>query len=248
MLPRSSQRYETHRDRVSIVRRLRRLVGFVLLVFLVYEATTTLLVQTVEQESVAMQPTLAAGDRLFTLPPVYGPRVRLFGWIMPGFTSPSRGDLVTLRPGFVHELGFGGRLVDPVYRFVTLANRRVGETYEWQSSLQIKRIVGLPGDTIRIERFVAYVRPQGDREFVSEFTLSDREYEIQAGERPGDWQPMDPLGAATAEIELGADEYFVLSDNRANGIDSRHWGAIGPDRIAARVSVRFWPISRFGRP
>ena len=248
MLPRSSQRYQTSRDTDSIGRRIRGFVLFLVLLFVVYEGVTTLLVATVEQESVAMEPTLEVGDRLFTLPPAYGPRMALFGWTLPGLSNPARGDLVTVRPGYAPDQSFLARLADPFYRFVTLANRRTGEQTDWDSVLQIKRVVGLPGDTIRLERFIAYVRPEGGAEFVSEFALSRREYELVTDERPADWQPLDPFGPAGETITLGDDEYFLLSDNRSSAIDSRHWGAVDAQSILAKVSVRFWPLSRFGRP
>jgi len=248
MLPRSSQRYQSYRDTDSLARRVRRLLLFVVLVFLVYEGVTTLLVGSVEQETVAMRPTLEPGDRLFTLPPVYGPRIALFGWTLPGFADPQRGDLVTVRPAYAHEHRFFARLADPFYRFATLQNRRIGERTDWGSRLQIKRVVGLPGDTVQLERFVAYVRPEGATQFVSEFALAGRDYELVAAERPDSWQPLDPFGPASTAITLGEDEYFLLADDRSAAIDSRYWGPVESDDILAKVSIRFWPFSRFGRP
>ena len=249
MLPRSSQQYKAqHREKEPLLRRVRRLLGLFIMLFLVYEFTTSVLVDTVEQESIAMMPTLEPGDRLLALPLAWGPRLPLFGWVLPGLAEPARGDLALVRPAFVADRGVFGRLVDPAYRFVTLQNRRFGEAERWESSLQIKRIVGLPGDTIQIERFVAYVRPAGGDEFVSEFALATREYELLIEQRPPQWQPLDPFGPAMEPLELGDDEYFVLSDNRSSGTDSRHWGVISADDLIARASVRFWPFADFGRP
>lgn len=248
MLPRSSRGYETSRVDTPKLRRLRRIVGYIVLLFLLYEAVTTLFVQTVEQQTVAMEPTLLAGDRLITLPPVFGPRMSLFGWTLPGLRSPAYGDLVTIRPGYTEVPGFAARLADPLVRFFTLQNRRIGETDGWSESLQIKRVIGLPGDTIRMERFVAYVRPSGESEFFSEFALAGSRYEIITDERPGVWEPLDPFGPALADHRLGPGEYFVLSDHRSLGIDSRHWGPIDTRSIVAKVSLRYWPLARFGRP
>lgn len=223
-------------------------MGFLILVFLLYEVTTGLLLRTVEQESTAMEPTLEAGDRVFMSPLVYGPRLPLFDLTLPGFRQPAHGELAVITPGYTPELGPAARIVDPLYRFVTLQNRRMNDGTGWNSSLQIKRIIGLPGDTLRMERFVAYVRPAGATEFVSEFALTGGEYELIVDERPGAWEPLDPLGAATEELTLGENEYFVLSDNRSSGTDSRHWGVITADRIHGNVGLRFWPFSRFGSP
>jgi signal peptidase I len=248
MLPRSSRRYETYRETDSLLRRLRRLLGFVILLFLAYELVTTVLVQSIEQESVAMRPTLEPGDRLFVLPLAYGPRIALFDVALPGFGEPERGDLVSVRPAYMEEPGFAAALADPFYRFFTLQNRRIGDGDAWRSSLQIKRVIGIPGDTIQMERFVAYIKPAGGQEFVSELALTDGDYELVASDRPGDWRPLDPFGPAREAFTLDDDEYYVLADNRSAGVDSRHWGVISSDRILARLSLRYWPLSRFGGP
>jgi signal peptidase I len=102
----------------------------------------------------------------------------------------------------------------------------------------------LPGDTVRIERFVAFVRPSGESEFISEFAVTDRQYTLSDGPRPQGWRSTDPFGGATAEITLAPDQYFVLADNRAEGFDSRHWGPVSKSDIYGRLWVRFWPVNR----
>ena len=244
----SSKPYRSYRDAPPPLRRLRRFVGFVILIFLFSQGVTTVLVQSVVQRSAAMEPGLEPGDRLLAFPLAYGPRVRLFGLVLPGFGRPERGDLVLVRPGYVREPGFAGRLADPFLRFFTLHHRRIDDGAAWDSSLQIKRLIGLPGDTVRIERFVAYVRPAGELEYAAEFALSGRRYEIAAEDRPGAWEPLDPFGPAMEEIVLGDNDYFVLSDDRSRGLDSRHWGPIAPAAVVSRVSLRYWPLSRVGVP
>lgn len=241
-------RHTAYRESASPARWLRRLFRLTLMTFIVYQVVTILFVQSVVQKSVAMEPTLEAGERFFALPLGYGPRVRLFGLVLPGFRQPRRGDLALVRPGYVVEPGFAGRLADPFVRFFTLEHRRVDDGAGWDSSLQIKRVIGLPGDTVRIERFIAYVRPPDRHEFVDEFALAGREYELLTEDRPGDWEPLDPFGAALESITLGKGEYFVLSDHRTIGFDSRHWGAIGRADLVTQISIRFWPLRRFGRP
>lgn len=47
------------------------------------------------------------------------------------------------------------------------------------------------------------------------------------------------------DIELKADEYFVMGDNRLHSFDSRSWGALKEDKIIGAVRIRFWPLTDF---
>ena len=94
----------------------------------------------------------------------------------------------------------------------------------------IKRIIGLPGENVRIDEDGSiYI----DGEKLSE---SYGKEVIQ-----------DP-GLAKDGIELGADEYFVLGDNRNDSMDSRmaEVGRIAGDRIMGRAWLRIYPFDQIG--
>lgn len=91
----------------------------------------------------------------------------------------------------------------------------------------IKRIIGLPGETIEL---------LGDK-----ITITDT---------AGNQQVLDEskylesgIGFATEKIVLSDNQYFVMGDNRAHSFDSRTWGALSEDEIIGRVVVRAWPIA-----
>ncbi len=195
-----------------------------------------------------MAPALDRGDRLMVSPLLYGPRIRAFGWILPGFTEPRRGDLAAIRPGFMHEASALLRLANPVVRFTTVERARLDDGADWRSAVQVKRVIGLPGDTVRMERFVAFVRPGDEDRFISEFELAVRPYETSTQGLPDGWSGEDPFGDAMDEVVLGPDEYFVAVDNRALSIDSRHWGPVGEQAIHGRVIFRYWPLGQIGSP
>jgi len=81
----------------------------------------------------------------------------------------------------------------------------------------VKRVIGLPGETIKYEKGVLYV----NGEVVEEKFISD---EVKL-------QTVTPYGNDTFEITLAKNEYYVLGDNRGNSTDSRYFGAIKKSQI-----------------
>lgn len=93
----------------------------------------------------------------------------------------------------------------------------------------IKRVIGLPGETIQIVGDTIYI----NGEVLEENYGKD---------------PMTKAGIAKEPLTLGEDEYFVLGDNRAVSEDSRY-PEIGPvtrDKIAGKAVLRIYPFSKFG--
>ncbi len=95
----------------------------------------------------------------------------------------------------------------------------------------IKRIIGLPGERIRIDT--------DGRIFINGEVLEES-YGKETIEDPG---------SAENEITLGADEYFVLGDNRNNSSDSRmeDVGTIRRKNIIGRAWFRIYPFDKIGR-
>ena len=102
--------------------------------------------------------------------------------------------------------------------------------YQYEkNTYYIKRIIGLPGETVQVKDGYVYI----DEEKL------DEHYGKEV---------MNSAGIAEAPIELGDDEYFVLGDNRNHSSDSRDpsVGVLHRDDLIGRAWVRIWPLDSIG--
>ena len=121
------------------------------------------------------------------------------------------------------------RLHDPE-RFDIVVFPHVEE--DGTSVFYIKRIIGMPGEKIRID-------DEGNIYINDEILEEDYGYEMII---PG------MIGRANHNIVLGEDEYFVMGDNRNDSKDSRfeEVGNIKRDELEGKAVFRIWPLSKFG--
>lgn len=107
----------------------------------------------------------------------------------------------------------------PVERFDVIVfenTRRQGQYY-------IKRVIGLPGETVQIvDGFV----------YIDGMLLKD----------PYGSQPMERAGRAVNPVLLGEEEYFVLGDNRNDSSDSRNSniGNVSREQIVGKTAIKIW--------
>lgn len=88
----------------------------------------------------------------------------------------------------------------------------------------IKRVVGVPGDSVEVK---------GGKVFIN-------------GEPVAEPYVVEPPIYNYGPVKVPPGEYFVLGDNRNHSNDSHVWGFLRRDKISARAVFRFWPFDRLG--
>lgn len=91
----------------------------------------------------------------------------------------------------------------------------------------IKRVIGLPGETVRITGTTVEIKEVGSDSY---FTLDEPYVQF----------PKESF----VETTLNEDEYFVMGDNRMASLDSRSWGPLNESFIVGKAFVRLFPISK----
>ena len=107
---------------------------------------------------------------------------------------------------------------------------------DYKKDKLVKRVIGLPGETIKIS--ITHVGSN----FVSKIIINGEVLVEDYGR-----EPMENAGIAANEIKLGDDEYFVLGDNRNDSSDSRFLGVFNKKDINGVTNFRLFPIKKFGK-
>ena len=93
----------------------------------------------------------------------------------------------------------------------------------------IKRVIGLPNETVEINGNKVKIFRGGG---FAAITLEESGY-LDSGQ----------VTEGELKIQLGEDEYFVMGDNRLHSSDSRRWGPLERRFIVGKVFIRAWPLS-----
>jgi len=214
-------------------------------IFIAFSIVSSALFFTIRMDGASMEPGIRNGDRLFATPFPYGARLFFLPARLPAPDHPQRGDIIVTRRTNI-DLGTLDTLYDAILRFFTGQN--IGFKARMSSRFSVKRVVGIPGDELYMDEFIMRIRPKSDAYSLTEFELATDSYNIISPTIPKGWNPSLPFSGTIPTIRLADDEYFLLSDDRTGASDSRTWGPIHLNDIIARVSIRYWPLNRFGSP
>jgi signal peptidase I len=188
---------------------------------LIYLVLKTFFVEAYRIPSGSMIPTLLIGDWLFVNKLVYGPAVPFTTAHVPGYQEPRRGDVV-----------------------VFTSPRQIDQPEDPTPTL-VKRLVGMPGDTLFMRGGILHVnglpRPQtgaaaknwvGDPNETSE--LFAWQHRIELGGTRFGAPPTTPTHDNWGPLLIPQRFYFMMGDNRYCSKDSRYWGIVPRENIRGR--------------
>jgi len=178
----------------------------ILIAFIIAMVVRTFVIQAFKIPSGSMEPTLLVGDHLLVSKFTYGIRIpyRIFGIYLPGggttlvpISSPKRGDVVVFVFPEDHSKDF------------------------------IKRVIGLPGETIEIT---------GKMIFINGKQISDP-WGHYKGHGEGEiGKIQDHFGP----VKVPPNAYFMMGDNRNHSYDSRFWGFVNKRFIEGKALILYW--------
>lgn len=154
----------------------------------------------------------------------------------------NRGDLVLLKPMEQKKENFFQKMIDFLVLYLTAQQVEPFKISDQVSSkYSVRRVIGKPGDSLYMKNYIIHVKPAGQSVYLSEFEVSSRDYTLTIRNVP---QGMEDIGISGKFdlITLGPGEYFVAADNRVEALDSRYWGPVNEDKIAAIAFAKYFPF------
>ena len=199
----------------------------------------TFIVQAVKVPTGSMQNTIMIGDHLLVNKFIFAP-----GTSMPFLPQREirRGDIIVFK--------YPGNRYDPRSDFDRPDNKPITTNY-------VKRVIGVPGDVIRLDGRKVIVNGQALPEHQIEAIDNNRKdpldiikdpqrkpgesYDVYyRPDAPEDDYPIFEHEGNGREIVVPAERYFVMGDNRNNSQDSRFWGFVPRDYVIGRAMFVYW--------
>ena len=200
------------------------LVKSIIGALLIYLVIRTFFVEAYRIPSASMEPTLLVGDWLFVNKLVYGPRIPFTHVHLPGYRDPQRGDVV-----------------------VFVSPPQIDQPEDPTPTL-VKRLIGMPGDTIYMRNAMVYIDGIAQRQGYG--AQSQPGFDTSQPDETSalfSWQqkyalrqsrfgpaPATPTHDNWGPLVIPPRHYMMLGDNRYNSKDSRYWGLVPRNNIKGR--------------
>ncbi|MDD4938767.1 MAG: signal peptidase I [Candidatus Omnitrophica bacterium] len=178
---------------------IKEWIESIVVAFILAMVIRTFVVQAFKIPTGSMRTTLMEGDLILVNKFIYGAKIPFLGLNLPALREPKRADVIV----FIYPQS-------PKKDF-------------------IKRLIGLPGETVEIKNGTLFI---DDKPLLD--TVFNKRYYYNRGD----------FGAEGMKIKIPQGHYFVLGDNSASSQDSRYWGFVPKENILGKALVIYWPPQR----
>lgn len=178
---------------------LRDWIESIIIAFCLAMVIRAFVVQAFKIPTGSMRMTLVEGDLILVNKFIYGAKVPFTKLRLPAVKLPERGDVVV----FIYP--------------------------EDNKKDFIKRLAGLPGESVEIKGGSIYINDKPAQE-----PVFNQIYYYNRGD----------FGAEGQKLIVPKDSYFVLGDNSASSKDSRYWGFVPKDNLLGEALIIYWPLHR----
>jgi len=226
-----NRRADDEPEQRSALRRLWDEVGTFLVAVLLALAIRAFVIEPYRIPSESMLPTLLIGDHLFVNKFAYGPKIPFTDWRLPGLRAPTRGDVIVFN---VSRDARGG--IYPVDQRPDLPRDQF-----------VKRLVGLPGDTVEVRGGELYLNGDHVAREDTGATFEDKDHRrLRVGREALDGHAHAVLdeprltGPELPPTRIPEGRYLMMGDNRDLSNDSRIWGTIRLADMKGPAFVLYW--------
>lgn len=220
-----------NKSQTKVKSSFREWVEAILIAFLLAMFIRTFFVQAFKIPSGSMIPTLLPGDRILVNKFLYGPQIPLLDVKLPMLKNPQRGDVIV----FVYPESAGKRNLSSLKKYID--DESAGSIFkrlflffrDTASKDYIKRLIGLPGETIEIRNGDIYINDH----------LADN-----SQIRKGIYLNEGAYGQPEQIVAVDKDSYYCLGDNSSSSRDSRYWGFVNKKYLIGKAILIYWPVNR----
>jgi signal peptidase I len=159
-------------------------------------------------------------------------------WVVQAFKIPTGSMENNLLVGdhlLVDKFAFSPALSGFERTFLPISHIKRGDVIVFKYPVEpdrdfIKRVIGLPGETLEVKRKVVYINGKALTEPYVHFNLPLS---------PGKTETLD-VREDYGPVTVPPDQYFMMGDNRDNSADSRFWGFLPADYIKGKALMIYW--------
>ncbi len=249
--------YRSYKPQGPFKKSVRFLLKLIVVVFLFHLLISTLLVSSYQvsfqssSDIEAEQPVYAG--RILATPLLYGPRLNILDYRVPLLRTPKRGAVVVSEFGRPPELSWYAHGLNSISKFFTFNNFVPFEENEFThvSRYQIMRVVGMPGDEVRLDAYRIKIKTPTSSYYIDEQEVLQTDYNLvvpdlkDIGGTDSEDSQFEGLSGSQGTLRLAPGEYLLAPDDRTHFALSRYWKPATMKKIVAKALLVYWPQFRF---